>query len=620
MEKIRTQNLSFSYPNSAAALRDVSLSVDEGQFVALCGPSGCGKTTLLRLLKPKISPSGTSAGEIFFEEKPISALSDREAAENIGFVFQDPDNQIVTDKVWHELAFGLESLGISSEEIRLRVAETASFFGIEPWFRKNVSELSGGQKQILNLASAMVMRPSLLILDEPTGQLDPIAATEFLHLLKRINEDLGTTVIISEHRGEELFSLCDSIIVMENGGILARGTALEVAQELLQNGSGSFFAMPTAMRVWSAVENDDVCPVSVRQGRTWLENYASKHTLSSLNASETESNANENALVLRDLWYRYKRGGEDVLRGVNCEIRKGEIFAILGGNGAGKTTALSVISGILRPLRGRVEQSGRAALMPQDPLLLFSRSTLDTDLRDTLEPLGIPKHEKERRLSEVIKLCDLDGLLERHPFDLSGGQRQSAALAKLLLLEPDILLLDEPTKGLDAASKHRLSALLKQLCENGTTVVLVSHDVEFCAVCADRCAMFFDGEIVGVAEPHTFFSNKRFYTTAAARMAADLLPLAITADEIILACGAVPPPSPTDGDFGGFSDDPTPAPDAAKAPVRRPSARSVICALILLALIPLTIIFGLRFTGERQYYFISILVILEAMLPFFLIF
>jgi energy-coupling factor transport system ATP-binding protein len=280
MESYTIKNLMFSYPQQERlVLDDISFSIRKGQFVVLCGPSGCGKTTLLRQLKTVLAPHGDKSGSVFFEGRLLDELNQREQSALIGFVMQSPENQIVTDKVWHELAFGLESLGYDTPAIRLRVAEMASFFGIQGWFYKNVSELSGGQKQLLNLASIMVMQPSVLILDEPTSQLDPIAAADFLSTIGKINRELGTTVILTEHRLEEALPLADRVVVMDEGRIIADGIPKEVGHMLGRENHKMFLAMPVPMRVYAGVPNTFDCPVTVRDGREWLNSFVKIHPL-----------------------------------------------------------------------------------------------------------------------------------------------------------------------------------------------------------------------------------------------------------------------------------------------------------------------------------------------------
>jgi energy-coupling factor transport system ATP-binding protein len=602
MERYRIENLTFTYPErEKPALCGVDLIVAQGEFLALCGASGCGKTTLLRWMKPVLSPHGAQSGEIFFEGAPISALDLRAQSARIGFVMQSPENQIVTDKVWHELAFGPESLGMPQEEIRLRVAEMASFFGIQTWFYKDVTELSGGQKQLLNLASVMAMQPEVLLLDEPTSRLDPIAASEFLTIIGKINRELGVTVILSEHRPEDVFPLCDRVVVMDEGRIIADGRPAAVGAALKESDHGMFLAMPAPMRIWAAAgaasEGFD-CPVTVRDGRDWLSRLAARgarlagltrHAPLPASAESPKSECEPMpvkspgpaperrpaasltsaaspkeppAAELLDLWFRYEKNAPDVIKGLSFKAYSGQITAILGGNGTGKTTALSLISGINRPYRGKLRIEGEPieglkgrlfegllGVLPQNPQALFVQKTVEADLAEMLAGAKLSKDEKRQRVARAAALCRLDGLLSAHPYDLSGGEQQRAALAKVLLLRPRILLLDEPTKGLDAAFKQVFAGILKQLASAGVAVVLVSHDIEFCAEYADRCALFFDGKIITEGAPRDFFSGNSFYTTAANRMARERLPKAVTTADVIKVLGGrvpAPPPLPAE--------------------------------------------------------------------------
>ena len=352
MECFKIEDVSFIYPTREnKALDNIDLVINQGEFITICGKSGCGKTTLLRLLKSALTPHGEITGKIYFEGKSLGEYDIREQTSKIGFVMQSPDNQIVTDKVWHELAFGLESLGYSTPEIRTRVSEMASFFGIQNWFYKNVTELSGGQKQLLNLASIMVMQPSVLILDEPTSQLDPIAAQEFLKTLEKINRELGTTIILTEHRLEEALTISDRVIVLDNGKIIADDKPKEVGRLLKESNHDMYIAFPTPMRVYGAVENNLDCPITVREGRVWLEKYSENKELN-VKWIDKDKKVNEECVIeLKDVWFRYEKDSPDIVKGLNLKVNKGELFAIVGGNGTGKTTALSLISGINTPLR-----------------------------------------------------------------------------------------------------------------------------------------------------------------------------------------------------------------------------------------------------------------------------
>ncbi len=703
MECFTLKNLSFTYPERAQkAVDGLNLTIHAGEFVTLCGPSGCGKTTLLRQLKPALAPHGHLEGEILFENTPVHDLPLREQSARIGFVLQNPDNQIVTDKVWHELAFGLESLGYDTPTIRRRVAEMASFFGIENWFYKDVSQLSGGQKQLLNLAAIMAMQPAVLILDEPTSQLDPIAAADFLATVGRINRELGTTVICTEHRLEEVFPYSHRVLVMDGGKLIADDTPARGGQALKQAGHRMFASMPTPMQVYAAVDNDLSCPVTVREGRDWLDAFAKEHPLKEVPAEAIPAPAADiPAAKLEEVWFRYEQDSPDITKGLDLEIYPGQLLAILGGNGAGKSTTLSLLAGLHKPYRGKVQLFGKEGaqqprpgilgVLPQDPKALFVKNTVGEDLSDALKDAGLSKEEGAARLGSVIGLCHLEGLLDRHPFDLSGGEQQRAALAKVLLLQPRLLLLDEPTKGLDTAFQEELAVILRRLTDSGVAILMVSHDIGFCARHAHKCALFFDGVIAAQGTPREFFSGNSFYTTAANRMARHVLPGAVTPEDVIAACGGLLPDAP---DIPG--DDlypPLPAEELAQKTAKEPrkplpwwrkaiaaaagvgvlafAAHSwgwlsllpanvptllpdiLLCACLLvmalavtrksaaptlwqesqkldgrtklaivmtLLAIPLTIAVGYVYFGDRRYYLISLLILAETMLPFFLVF
>lgn len=624
MEQFSIRSLTFTYPGQETpALREITLRVEPGEFVVLCGPSGCGKSTLLRQCKPILSPHGTKTGEVLFQGQPIEMLDQRAQSQRIGFVGQDPERQIVTDKVWHELAFGLESLGYGTPTIRRRVAEMASFFGIQTWFHQDVTELSGGQKQLLHLASVMALGPEVLILDEPTSQLDPIAAGEFFAILGRLNREMGTTIILSEHRLEEALPLATQVAVMEQGNVRYAGPPAKVGTALKQNGEDMFLAMPTPMRVWGSVETESSCPVTVREGRGWLAEFFREKQLYDLPLETSRTYPSEPALEARELWFRYEQDLLDVVRGLSLTVWQGEIFALLGGNGTGKSTALKLFAGLHRPYRGELTARGRVVLLPQDPQTIFVKKTVREDMWELAREQYKDPAEREAIFFRVVAQCRLETLLERHPYDLSGGEQQRAALAKVLLTAPDILLLDEPTKGLDAVFQRELAAILRGLAEQGITVLLVSHDLDFCARYAHRCALFFDGSIVTEGTPRAFFSGNSFYTTSANRMARDLLPQAVTAEDVILACGGAVPPEPEPPQTSPMLQKPerkTEPVSVISREKRKLPKRTLLATAMILLLIPLTLFFGSYYLGDRKYYFISLLVLLEGMAPFFLLF
>lgn len=588
VDAVNIVGLEFSYPNaSIPSVNGISLSLEKGSFTCICGPSGCGKTTLLRNLKPSITPHGMRRGKIKILGKSVESFEGipGEEAQTIGYVLQNPENQIVTDKVWHELAFGLENLGLPTETIRLRIAEIASFFGIQSWFDKDVSELSGGQKQLLNLAAVMVMQPEILILDEPTSQLDPIAAVDFLDAVKKINNDIGTTVIITEHRLDNVVSMSDRLIVMDSGKILVNDEPYNAVFRLAEINHPMFLAMPNpaqayrsalaflkgeeslvgdvnhlkhmeklessigdvnyvnhANRAESSIDDvecsvqvkkdespiDDVSciqkhrmPLNVREGRQWLDcvmngipvRYARMEKEKAYDTSKIK-------LSTTDLWFRYEKNGRDIIKGLTLKVYDGEILAIIGGNGTGKTTLLSVLAGMRRAYRGKYKINGnRTALLPQNPQSLFVCDTVKEELLEAFEGTSIQKSEQNIKIQEIAEFLEINTLMDKHPYDISGGEQQRVALGKVLLLEPDLLLMDEPTKGLDNLLKMKFGELLKRLASNGRTLIFVSHDIEFCSRFANRCIMCFDGGISGEGTPRKLFSGNNFYTTAANRMA-----------------------------------------------------------------------------------------------------
>lgn len=605
MDILDVQKLTFAYPDTTVeyggvylepALKEASFCVAQGDFLVILGSSGCGKTTLLKLLKPVLAPHGKKSGSIFFNGADIESLSYEELAYDIGFVMQDVNAQLVTDEVWHELAFGLESLGYSNSMIKRRVAEMTSFFGLSGIFHKKVWELSGGQKQMVNLASVMAMNPKLLILDEPTSQLDPIAAEEFVACLTRINRELGTTIIMTEHRLEEVLPVCTKVMAMEDGQVTAFGPLRECMAELCTDGRYMGF-MTAATRVYAGVSNsgkkyhadmihneDEIhanesvavdniysLPVSVGEGRSYLAELLKNGTLTGGSSDESElcdktieeektfinigknkmtvdekivsdkhvSTGND-ILICKSLCYAYDKAGDDIVNKLTLSVREGEILSISGGNGSGKTTFLKLIAGIMEPDNGRIRVAAgrRTALLPQNPTDLFTRNTVRDELVCTQD--SVENEISYEAVADVVRTCMMEDLLLRHPYDLSGGEQQRLALAKLMLIDPDIFLLDEPTKGIDPEFKLEYGDILKQLKTRGKTIIIVSHDIEWEARISDRCALMFDGSIAAIEPVKDFFSGNHFYTTAAARIAGGMIENAITVEDILKTLGCEP--------------------------------------------------------------------------------
>ena len=560
MEILRVDGLKFSYPNQLKkALNNINFSIDEGDFVLICGESGCGKSTLLRHLKPELSPHGQVSGDIYYYSQKINDYSSKQLASEIGYVLQNPDSQIVTDKVWHELAFGLENMGLDTQSIRLRVAEMASFFGIQGWFRKNVNDLSGGQKQLLNLASIMAMQPKILILDEPTSQLDPIAAKDFIDTLVRINKELSTTIIMTEHNLEDIYSVCDKVIVMEDGKVICNDTNYKVADILSGDKNHKMFkSLPTPSKIYNQLngylEGASKSPLTVKDCRQWLNDSMDEVTITKLDDTETEIKIGEKdreiAIELKDVYFQYNKISEPTIRDLSFKVYKGEIYSILGGNGTGKSTTLSLVARQRKPQRGKIFinniemkkynnkslYENNLALLPQNPQSLFVFETVREDLEEVLILQNKDREYIDKEVKRVSKLLDIEHLLEHHPYDLSGGELQRAGMAKVMLLNPKIILLDEPTKGLDAYCKEEIGKMLMKLRDMGVTIVVVSHDIEFSARYSDRCAMFFDGSIVSEGTPKEFFLGNNFYTTVSNRIARNIFEDTLIYEDVVSLC------------------------------------------------------------------------------------
>ncbi|MEK3763435.1 ABC transporter ATP-binding protein [Solibacillus sp. FSL K6-4121] len=538
MEILKVEDVKFTYPNEPKpVLNNIKLTVASGEFVTLIGQSGCGKSTLLKQLKKELQPHGDKSGAIYYQGENLEQLDAKIAATEIGYVMQSPENQIVTDKVWHELAFGLENLGMDQLTIRRRVAEMANFFGIHKWFREKTTVLSGGQKQLLNLASVLVGQPKVLLLDEPTSQLDPIAAMEFIQTLKRLNEELGITIICIEHRLEELLPISNRVVVMEQGEIIYDGTPRKMLLELPKE-HPMITALPTATKIFAALDGEGEAPLTIREGQQWLRSF-SWHKVA---FKAEEQQLGSPILEAKNIAFRYERNAPDILQQFELSVHEGEFYTIIGGNGTGKSTALNVLAGLEKPYRGDVLIFGKnlkqyrnqelyrqtVAYLPQDPKILFTEKTAEKELQVV--------EATEQQMAVLIEQLHLQHILTRHPYDLSGGEQQRLALAKVLLLEPKLLLLDEPTKGLDAHAKEELAAILHQLQRQGLTIVMVTHDIEFSAQYSSRCALFFDGSLVSQGTPRSFYSGNSFYTTAAHRIARSFEKQVITYEDVVTRC------------------------------------------------------------------------------------
>jgi energy-coupling factor transporter ATP-binding protein EcfA2 len=591
---IQIRDLTFAYAaGDEPVLSDINIDIGSGEFVIIMGSSGSGKTTLLKMLKRNMIPAGRYSGRVYIYGKEADKLTDRENAAGIGYVSQDPDNQIVTDKVWHELAFGLENLGMDNVTIRKKVAEMSEYFGITGWYDREVSKLSGGQKQILNLASVMVMQPGILLLDEPTANLDPLAAIRFLDVVKRINQELGVTVVMVEHNLEHIYADADRIIAIDKGRVAANSSPKKAAADIIAAGSFLIEGLPVASRLYSGYNKKngnsvvsynnvnidsnnkdnhillDEIPLTVKEGRRWYVNYKKvygkdiikdkdkinnfagkgiindkvikkdvleednitgnknkkrigfikKNNLENKSSRKNTDNIENTVCQLKNVSYSYNKKLPYIIDGVDVSFKEGRITAILGGNGAGKSTMLKLIAGIIKPVRGKIISNKRIIMLPQDPKAVFTEVSVEEELAEVLMDKGngiynnMPMEDKREIVEQIIEEFGLNDIRKNNPYDISGGQQEKLAIAKVLLLKPEVLLLDEPTNGLDPYFKKTLGKLLKKINADGVTIIIVSHDLEFVDSFCDDVIMLFDRKVAAQDSTHKFLRDNMFYTT-----------------------------------------------------------------------------------------------------------
>ena len=591
---IQIRDLTFAYSaGDEPVLSDINIDIGIGEFVIIMGSSGSGKTTLLKMLKRNMIPAGRYSGRVYIYGKEADKLTDRENAAGIGYVSQDPDNQIVTDKVWHELAFGLENLGMDNVTIRKKVAEMSEYFGITGWYDREVSKLSGGQKQILNLASVMVMQPGILLLDEPTANLDPLAAIRFLDVVKRINQELGVTVVMVEHNLEHIYADADRIIAIDKGRVAANSSPKKAAADIIAAGSFLIEGLPVASRLYSGYNKKngnsvisynnvnidsnnkdnhillDEIPLTVKEGRRWYVNYKKvygkditkdkdkinnfagksiindkvikkdvleednitgnknkkrigfikKNNLENKSSRKNTDNIENTVCQLKNVSYSYNKKLPYIIDGVDVSFKEGRITAILGGNGAGKSTMLKLIAGIIKPVSGKIISNKRIIMLPQDPKAVFTEVSVEEELAEVLMDKGngiynnMPMEDKREIVEQIIEEFGLNDIRKNNPYDISGGQQEKLAIAKVLLLKPEVLLLDEPTNGLDPYFKKTLGKLLKKINADGVTIIIVSHDLEFVDSFCDDVIMLFDRKVAAQDSIHKFLRDNMFYTT-----------------------------------------------------------------------------------------------------------
>ncbi len=521
MEVLSVKNLNFQYESDETfSLQNINIEVQRGEMVLFCGPCGCGKTTLFRLLKEELKPVGTCSGTI--DNYYGNAFT--------GYLFQDPDSQIVCQTVEEELVFGAENLGMPPEEMARAVAEISAYLGIEDILHSKTTQLSGGQKQMVNLASILLMKPKLLLLDEPISQLDPVSTYEFIQLVRKLKDELDMTILIIEHNLEAFLKEADRVVYMEEGAVAYDGDADGFLNVLYGTNSSFRYSMPETVKVYVAQQSNRILqqnnytsqqnsqilqqnnyPLTIKELLRSME-IANMKEFAQVKASAATINPNM-AIRIKSGYFRYEKHAPDILKNLNLTLEAGRIYALIGGNGTGKSTLFSILSGYRKLYRGQCTISGRIGILPQNPVYAFFKDILEEDLQMVADSDRIQAILEEYEFCSGIRL-----LLHKNPLDLSGGQMQKAAIVKMLLNDAHILLMDEPVKAMDGHEKHLFGLLLQELKQAGKTILFISHDLEFVEANADEVMMLFDGQIIAKDTPQAMFRDNRFYTTVRGRI------------------------------------------------------------------------------------------------------
>lgn len=527
MEKYNISIDSFKYALSEKeALNNISLSVKEGEFVIIAGLSGSSKTTLIRMLKTSISPKGEFSGKIEFEGRNLNTVPFREQTEKIGYVNQFPDAQSVSDSVWHEISFGCENLGFPPQKIRMMCGETCAQLGISDLWNRKTDTLSGGEKQLVNLAAVIAMAPNTLLLDEPCSNLDPSSSEKFYDAVDKLNKEQGITVILSEHNPEYPLRFADRIIFLDSGKISGEAKPQNIMSTEDKTGFIKAVA-PDSMKILNPFLSGEL-PLTVRDAENDIEKLLSENKISVSKSCfpkpENDSGQKkEYAIKLKDVSFRYEKKGCNIIENTTLSVKKGKITALVGANGSGKSTLLKLCAKVYKPQSGKLTVNGKTALLPQDPLSLFFKQTIEDNLKISAD---------EKEVYEISEKFGIKNILSSNPFDVSGGEIQRAAAAKTFLAKPDILILDEPTKGMDKLFVSDFEKILRDFTDSGRTVLLVTHDMKFLSETADEICFFFDKNVSGLLGAREFLYESRFFTTDACKIMRKYND-AVTADEAL---------------------------------------------------------------------------------------
>ncbi|HCX02946.1 MAG TPA: ABC transporter [Clostridiales bacterium] len=542
MAQIKIKNLTYTYPDKKEkSLRNINLQILPGEFVLIVGGSGSGKSSLIRSIA-SLAPDfygGKQEGDIFINNKNLKTTNRRELVQTLGIVFQNPESQLVMTDTEQEIAFGLENIGTEEKTIKRRIMEVTSALSLSDFKNSFIAQLSGGQKQKVALASVLAMQPEILLLDEPTSQLDPIAGEEILTMVRRLNEENGTTVILVEQKLERCFHFADRILVMEEGKIVKDSRDIGEIVKWAVKKENQY--IPPLSKLFAKAGYRDI-PLTIKSGRNIIgkENLMKEESKVVKTIPEKSNNIEKSILKMKNIWFNYDSEHE-VLRNINLDIKKGSFSVIMGENGGGKTTLLKILNGLLRPTKGKVEVMGRnmkklkieeisknVGYLSQNPKDYLFLPTVKEEMEFTIKNLHL---EKEVHIDDLLDKLEILEYKQSNPRDLSTGERQRVALATVLASNPKILLLDEPTRGLDYDIKEKLGKILKKFQEEGMTIIMVTHDIEFAAEYAEDVILLYEGDIIEKGNKKEVLTKSTFYSPQISRLFYDYEEKIVTLEE-----------------------------------------------------------------------------------------